>query len=194
MHNKPPVDTSLSAMQSLLQLYDKNFVIKAYETILGRSPDQSGMQHYLAQVRSGVAKEELIAELIRSPEGQIRATEVPALKQYIDKYPGRVNLFLSRVFRRFVGATSKKDEQCARALENRLFLMEQRIASNAQLIEDIHLLLWQRISVDQSRITVDGDKAGPEVQVIGAQLRQNSLDIARTVVELKAAIAAKRRR
>jgi hypothetical protein len=49
------------------------FVRQAYQRLLGRPADAAGLQSYAAQLRSGMSKAQLIAELENSPEGRLAA-------------------------------------------------------------------------------------------------------------------------
>jgi hypothetical protein len=60
-------------IESLDGLDDQAFLGKAYISILGRPVDPSGFRDYLSQLRGGVRRSEICAELARSEEGRKHA-------------------------------------------------------------------------------------------------------------------------
>lgn len=66
-------------LDELLTYFDADFVDVAYRTILRRPPDESGQRHYLEQLRSGVSKIEVLADLRWSDEGKARAVHIDGL-------------------------------------------------------------------------------------------------------------------
>src|ERR1700722_11173818 len=67
-------------LQSLLQCQDRQFVEAAYMTILKRRPDIDGFNFYLARLRSGVRKIQILSEIGASPEARVAAVELPGLR------------------------------------------------------------------------------------------------------------------
>jgi len=60
-------------IREFLPLYGEEFLIIAYRTLLGRSLDSSGAQHYMAALLEGrITRWELLARLRLSPEGRAR--------------------------------------------------------------------------------------------------------------------------
>lgn len=60
-------------IRQFLPLYGEEFLIIAYRTLLGRSLDSSGAQHYMAALLEGrISRWELLARLRLSPEGRAR--------------------------------------------------------------------------------------------------------------------------
>lgn len=67
-------------LHELTAFHDQAFVRNAYKAILKREPDEAGFARYLASLRSGrFQKEELLAKLKYSPEGQQKQVEVEGL-------------------------------------------------------------------------------------------------------------------
>jgi SAM-dependent methyltransferase len=58
---------------------DVEFVDAAFRAILDREPDEDGLKTYLAMLRDGALKAELLGRLRRSPEGKRRRTRVDGL-------------------------------------------------------------------------------------------------------------------
>src|ERR1700689_3269130 len=87
-------------IEELLSLYDTSFVECAYWTILGREVDPSGLRNYLIQVRKGVSKGQIVAELVQSQEGRTRAIDLPGITELLEAYKPRSRTWLGRLFRR----------------------------------------------------------------------------------------------
>lgn len=67
-------------LHELTAFHDEAFVRNAYKAILRREPDEAGFARYVASLRSGrFQKEELLAKLKYSPEGQQTQVEVDGL-------------------------------------------------------------------------------------------------------------------
>lgn len=67
-------------IREFLPLYGEEFLIVAYRTILKRSLDSSGSQHYLQALLTGrMSRWELIARLRLSPEGRAKRTHLRGL-------------------------------------------------------------------------------------------------------------------
>jgi GT2 family glycosyltransferase len=67
-----------STIKELLTLKDEAFVRAAYLTILDREVDKSGFDFYLAELRSGVEKAEILRTLLASEEGLARGVDLDA--------------------------------------------------------------------------------------------------------------------
>jgi hypothetical protein len=55
------------------ELDDEAFVRQAYQRLLDRPADPDGLQNYVSQLRSGMPKAQIVAELEGSPEGRMVA-------------------------------------------------------------------------------------------------------------------------
>lgn len=76
-----PIDVRDSYhINDLLRFHDVGFIANSYRAILGREPDQEGLQQYLDALRSGqLTKVEIIGHIRRSPEGRGKAVTVRGL-------------------------------------------------------------------------------------------------------------------
>ena len=73
-------EKSAYALQELLQYDDEQFVEVAYQTILRRAADETGLQHYCHQLRAGgISKVEVLGNLRWSEEGVQRGVHVDGL-------------------------------------------------------------------------------------------------------------------
>jgi FkbM family methyltransferase len=91
-----PVVRSLS---ELLRLNDQVFLECAYRTLLGRSIDAPGMDFYLARLRGGVHKEQIVAEMRLSPEGERRASTLSGLDALVRQHMHRQLPLIGRALR-----------------------------------------------------------------------------------------------
>lgn len=71
------------SLPGLLALDDAPFVHAAYLALLGREPDADGISHYVAQLRVGRRKIDILKQLRRSPEGREYGASIPDLDKAI---------------------------------------------------------------------------------------------------------------
>jgi len=135
MNESTPSETLI--LEALFQLHDEAFVRGAYEAILGRTPDPGGLDNYLAQVRAGILKAHIVAELADSPEGRIKAVELPGLRSAIAAYRKRAPTLLTRLFRKLASASIEPAERQLRAIDNRLYRIEQYLLRQSRQLDDL---------------------------------------------------------
>ena len=75
--------TMPNSLLGLLAQDDVPFVHAAYLALLGREPDADGVSHYVAQLRSGRRKIEILKQLRRSAEGREYDASMPGLDKAI---------------------------------------------------------------------------------------------------------------
>ena len=119
--------------QALLTLGDEDFVRQAYLLVLGREADLGGLDNYLVAVRSGADKAQLVAQLALSDEGRQRHVSVPGLDTLLQAQPpmGPPPLpqrVMRRLFAPLRGPSQEPLERALRAIDNRLYRMEQTLA------------------------------------------------------------------
>lgn len=71
------------SVDELLSYYDEKFVHCAYQTLLGRLPDVSGLNYYVARLRKGVSKEEILLQIVSGSEGKKRRQNLDGLDTII---------------------------------------------------------------------------------------------------------------
>jgi SAM-dependent methyltransferase len=76
-----PVQSSYHA-RDFLFLDDVTFVRNAYQVALGRVADTSGLSNYLAKIRNGEARQDILLELVRSQEGQLNKADIKGLRGF----------------------------------------------------------------------------------------------------------------
>src|ERR1700733_6623121 len=72
-----PSKTSVSRIEQVLSLDGAAFLGQAYLLMLGRPVDPDGFRHYDAQLRLGVSKLSILAELRASKEGRAFSANAP---------------------------------------------------------------------------------------------------------------------
>ncbi len=75
-----PASDGRYALADLTRFHDARFVDAAYRALLGRAPDQTGLQHHLDLLRSGrLSKVEILGRLRASDEGRRHGSRVRGL-------------------------------------------------------------------------------------------------------------------
>jgi FkbM family methyltransferase len=108
-------------VHDLLQLDDEPFVRAAYRELLGRDADPDGMRHYLGRIRSGEARESVIAQIRLSREGLPRQPTIPGLQSLIRRYRLRRTPLLGTLLRLLERRTARE------ATRRRLAAIEARV-------------------------------------------------------------------
>ncbi|CAB3789239.1 hypothetical protein LMG28614_02830 [Paraburkholderia ultramafica] len=97
-------------LSSLLSTDDIQFIESSYFTLLKRAPDIDGMNYYLARLRNGAPKIQILAQLSNSGEARATGVDLPGLKEAIRIYELTrfpiVGRLLRPVFRLDSGAKS----------------------------------------------------------------------------------------
>lgn len=71
-----------------------DFISSAYEMILGRAPDESGLESYLNRLDNGAPRFRIILDLICSPEAKFRGFDVTEIEDIITFYMNAKNNLL----------------------------------------------------------------------------------------------------
>ena len=115
----------------LLSCWDRQFVDRAYWTILRRAPDPSGLAQKLFDIRTGVSKVEILRGMRESPEGRDIAADVPGLDTAIQQYRTERRRPMRRLFRMLLGARRfDRQERASRALQNQMSIGVPSIEAN----------------------------------------------------------------
>lgn len=72
-------------LDELLTLEGRAFVEAAYQSLLQRDADDSGLRFYVAEVESGAGKLAVLEALSASPEGRARAVVLPGLEEAVQR-------------------------------------------------------------------------------------------------------------
>ena len=177
----------------LLDFHDETFIIKAYEVILGRSPDAGGLANYLTQVRNGVHRGQIIAEIAQSEEGAAKAPNSTVLQAIIRRHGKRSRFSLRSIIERLGPSNINLAEQRIRALENKLYLVEQLSHQQTQRFDSLseRLRLLADRSVAEPVVAPKDPNKDASHNLLLAALPVN---VRRTFVEMQNAIKRKRAR
>lgn len=77
---------SVTCLDELLALYGEQFIYASYFNVLGRAPDADGLRYYMARLRSGIGKMEILYQLYRSDEVKPKAIKVRDLHKKMRQY------------------------------------------------------------------------------------------------------------
>lgn len=165
----------------LLALYDEQFVIRAYEVLLCRAPDSGGLNNYLSQIRKGVSKAQIIAEIALSDEGRSKSISVRGLDRIVSEYSRRIPSVWQWMTRSFLTGALFRTEQQLRAMENQIYRLQHAIdAQSAQLSTLLAISRGADPLGNNSSIPPRNPKTGTlpmELRSLAPPLRQTYLDL-----------------
>jgi len=90
---------AVADLDSLLALQGRDFVARAYATLLCRPADNAGLEFYAGQLRDGTDKLDVLRSLSISPEGRARDVRLPGL----DARLAARGSFAARIVKRVFG-------------------------------------------------------------------------------------------
>jgi FkbM family methyltransferase len=134
--------SKVSDVRELLSLHDEGFVRCAYISILHRPVDPSGFAHFVDQVRQGVPKEMVIAELAGSSEGRAQTRDLTGLDELLVG-PLVKRSRMGRLFRRLGWLPHQPLASQLRQLDNTLHRMNEASAARLDRIEAEVVLVKQ---------------------------------------------------
>jgi GT2 family glycosyltransferase len=112
--------TAPTTLEELLSHRDEQFIHCAYQCVLGRAPDPEGLSYYLARVRSGISKIEILSQLRQSREGKAIPEKLVGLDRSI-----RINRYKKWPFiGLWLTKNSKEYQTQLQAINNQLYIME----------------------------------------------------------------------
>jgi SAM-dependent methyltransferase len=127
--------------RDFLEYDDVDFVRAAYEAILKREADEEGLRCYLAMLREGAPKAEILHRICQSPEGRQRAVRIGGLRlpyvlDSISRLPiiGRLIAIAVAIWN--LPAAERSQRRKSRELARRLSQNEQRSARNDKAAVD----------------------------------------------------------
>ncbi|EFP64317.1 methyltransferase, FkbM family [Ralstonia pickettii] len=145
-------------LDELLSYHDQQFVHSAYLTVLGRNPDPDGFRYYLARVRQGVSKIQILSQLRFSQEGKARGSSLSGLDAAVASYRylklPLIGWLLGLMVRvQHAGATHQK----LNAIENQIYVLgdenQRRFARLENAVTDLHHAVMQQA---QTTVTAQG--------------------------------------
>ena len=118
----PSMPTIALTLAELLNLYDQQFVLCAYQTLLGRTPDSEGLGYYLNRLRAGFSKIQILAQLRLSSEGKTYAANLPGLNTAIKRHQKGQYPLIGWLFRQLSNVEGNHPtERKLRGIEYQLF-------------------------------------------------------------------------
>jgi Domain of unknown function (DUF4214) len=117
-------------LDDLLGCDDRQFVACAYIALLNRDPDPEGLSYYLARLRAGFSKMELLKQLRTSTEGKTQTVVFQDMDRRIAQYQrGQLPLF-GWLFRLIEGTDGNgKRDRLLRSIENNFQILNTDISS-----------------------------------------------------------------
>jgi hypothetical protein len=113
-----------ATLDELLGQDGQAFIHCAYQTLLGRDHDAEGLNYYLARLRTGIPKIQILAQLRRSDEGKAHAANLPRLDAAIRRYYWTQKAIIGWLLRRFTRVEGNNaTERKLRGLESQLFML-----------------------------------------------------------------------
>lgn len=160
--------SAAGCLAELLLLSDIKFVDMAYVTLLGRLPDADGLHYYTHRTRAGFAKSSIIAQICRSPEGQIFSASLPGLNELLEEERKGQQPLIGWIHRLTSGAESNSPtERRLRAIENQNQVLGEessiRLSQIEVALEIVHRLIAQYVpnqSVTEKVIPIITDPMG----------------------------------
>ena len=172
-------NSAASTLEELLSYHDEQFVHSAYQTVLGRAPDPEGLRYYLARVRAGINRIEILNQLRFSKEGKKKRAQVRGLDSAIQRHRRLKIPVLGTALRLLKSyQTENESQQCLRALENKLHVIHNDVQKH--LIEINQTLTRLKKLVDHSEVKISTTQQEAEherVSVAQTAPIQNSAEI-----------------
>ena len=112
-------------------LNDYDFVYVAYMILLRRLPDTEGELYYLLRIRSGVTKEHILIDMMKSDEAKNVGVHIRWLKSYeLLEWFLNIPIF-GQIISFFIFSMTIKDHlKALRAIENRVYRIMRSIESD----------------------------------------------------------------
>ncbi len=143
------------ALRDLLSLTDAPFVTNAYHSILGREPDADGFQDYLARIRAGKDRREILWKMRNSAEGRRHKATIDGLDQELRAFRRQNLPIIGRAIRVVSERrTGRSTQEHLRSLESQLFQV-------AQGVIDVKQHLSPSSQPCQTTSSDSGEKAAP---------------------------------
>lgn len=118
------------SINAVLAYDDRQFVESAYQLILDRNPDSGGLNYYLARLRGGARKLQILNELSSSEEARARCVEVPDLRKALRRQ-GFINIpVLGGLFKWLSGLEGDSvGEVKMRAIQHQFYSVKEELAA-----------------------------------------------------------------
>jgi len=157
-------DGPITTVPRLLAPHDAEFIDTAYQAVLGRAPDPQGRAYYLARLRTGTHKLEILRQLRRSAEGRAFVPGVAGLDRAIRRFRLATAPVIGLVLRLFTNHDGdSRQERQFRMLVNELGRAHSVQASIYGATREIGARLDQINSGQQALLTAASTMAAGRV-------------------------------
>lgn len=123
----------VKTVDDLLSFHDEEFVRQAYLYVLGRAVDPEGLNHFLARVRKGIDRRQILAELYWSAEGLKRKSRILGLEAAIRPFSWR-----RWIPSWFLRSRAAEERRHVRSMINDLYRLEARTSERLVQVETDH--------------------------------------------------------
>ncbi len=165
---RPAIITSSEAIKmtnvnDLLDLHGESFLTQAYRIILGRNPDPSGLANYMAKLKSGTSKLDLLSQLVASQEAKKVGSKFPGLHEITQRHKYSKLPFMGwyrpateQLSKKLNVIENKLFEISSGAPNSRVVMLESEVAQHASYVEDKETYIARLLhSASKSDLTWD---------------------------------------
>ena len=147
-NSKDQIMPEIQNIYQLLELNSEEFVIAAYQILLGRAVDPEGLQYYLKRLSQGYGKETVIDQIMRSSEAFDRKTNIPSMNKFLQETRKKHHWFFGKWGRakrlemqihrlehemgRMIGASKKRQEDILARIKTIEIQLSPEADSNSQ--------------------------------------------------------------
>ena len=145
----PLMPTIASTLAKLTACHDQQFILFAYQTLLGRAPDSEGVDYYIGRLRTGISKIQILAQIRLSKEGKAYKANVQGLDAAIRQYQRQQKPLIGWLFRIFFDNKENYPiDQKLRSIENLIYMVsnESHVHFNKleTALDSLHNLVMQQ--------------------------------------------------
>jgi FkbM family methyltransferase len=162
------------SIDQILNLYGDAFVVRAYEILLGRSPDSEGMHNYLQQLRAGDSREKIIAQIAQSPEGQKHGAELKGLADLIASQRASNRKMFGKFFRgnQIERQVCRVENEVGR-LTQALIVKGAETSAQVASVQSALTSLHQLSEASQTRLSANIEKVSLETNARSVAIEQS---------------------
>jgi predicted SAM-dependent methyltransferase len=166
-------------VDELLRYSDEEFVVNAYRRILGREPDQAGLNHFLSELRSARREKiEVLGNLRFSPEGRAKGTRIDGLFwPYFSSVLRHSPRYASRLMAMVRGgsAAESRADRIPSDLEARLAAIEngwrEHVPAFLNAVSSVRAFGFELVQTEQKLCQEFDDRLAAEREAFRLELR-----------------------
>ena len=188
---------SPATLEELLSYHDERFINNADLALLGRNADPEGLRYYLAKLRAGTGKLEILSELQKSAEGKARQAKIAYFNESIRAYQRQMAPFQGWLMR----LTGDSNQEEFTAIEDKLYAIDAQAQDSFDDVDKrfirsaYHTILARAFDHDGQRFYLQSLKEGiPKVEILSQLYKSAEAWTQRTnIAELTKAIRVHQR-